>query len=256
MNLKLEKPIAFIDLETTGTSIAHDRIVEISILKVNPDGSRNVKTRRVNPGIPIPKVVSEIHGIYDEDVKDEPSFCQLSKSLAIFLNDCDLGGFNSNHFDIPLLEEEFLRCGVAFTTKDRKLVDVQNIFHKKEQRTLVAAYKFYCDKDLEGAHGAEADIMATYEVLEAQLDRYEDLENTVDFLHDFSKRGNSLDSMNRIALNADGQAVINFGKHKGRPVFEVFEQEPSYYNWMMKGDFALGTKRVLQELMDEYKSSK
>lgn len=245
MKLQLKRPIVFFDLETTGTDVAKDRIVEISILKLHPDGKKEVKTRRVNPEMPIPVGSSEIHGIYDEDVKDEPTFAALAKSLAQFIGNSDLAGYNSNKFDVPLLMEEFLRVDVDFDLESRKLVDVQNIFHKMEQRTLVAAYKFYCGKDLVDAHSAEADIKATYEVLESQIERYEELENDVDFLADFSKRNDTADLMGRIVFNEEGVEVFNFGKHKGKPVTEVLEKEPSYYDWMMKGDFPLYTKKIL-----------
>ncbi|MAC95626.1 MAG: DNA polymerase III subunit epsilon [Flavobacteriales bacterium] len=245
MKLQLKRPIVFFDLETTGTDVAKDRIVEISILKLHPDGKKEVKTRRVNPEMPIPVGSSEIHGIYDEDVKDEPTFAALAKSLAQFIGNSDLAGYNSNKFDVPLLMEEFLRVDVDFDLESRKLVDVQNIFHKMEQRTLVAAYKFYCGKDLVDAHSAEADIKATYEVLESQIERYEELENDVDFLADFSKRNDTADLMGRIVFNEEGVEVFNFGKHKGKPVKEVLEKEPSYYDWMMKGDFPLYTKKIL-----------
>lgn len=245
MKLQLKRPIVFFDLETTGTDVAKDRIVEISILKLHPDGKKEVKTRRVNPEMPIPAGSSEIHEIYDEDVKDEPTFAALAKSLAQFIGNSDLAGYNSNKFDVPLLMEEFLRVGVDFELESRKLVDVQNIFHKMEQRTLVAAYKFYCGKDLVDAHSAEADIKATYEVLESQIERYEELENDIDFLADFSKRNDTADLMGRIVFNEEGVEVFNFGKHKGKPVTEVLEKEPSYYDWMMKGDFPLYTKKIL-----------
>lgn len=248
MNLILNKPIVFFDLETTGVNVAADRIVEISILKLHPDGKKEVKTRRVNPEMPIPKGSSEIHGIYDEDVKDEPTFKAIAKSLAQFIGNSDLAGFNSNKFDVPLLMEEFLRVGVDFDLKARKLVDVQNIFHKMEQRTLVAAYKFYCGKELENAHSAEADIKATYEVLESQVDKYDELENNIDFLAEFSTRNKTADLMGRIIYNEDGIEVFNFGKHKNQPVAEIFEKEPSYYNWMMNGDFPRYTKKVLTEI--------
>jgi DNA polymerase-3 subunit epsilon len=245
MNLKLTRPIVFFDLETTGVDVAKDRIVEISILKLHPDGKKEVKTRRVNPEIPIPPATTEIHGISDEDVKDEPTFSALAKSLAQFIGNSDLAGYNSNKFDVPLLVEEFLRVDVDFDLENRKLVDVQNIFHKMEQRTLVAAYKFYCGKDLVDAHSAEADNKATYEVLESQIERYEELENDIDFLSEFSKRNNTADLMGRIVFNEDNVEVFNFGKHRGKPVSEILEKDPSYYNWMMKGDFPLYTKKVL-----------
>ncbi len=248
MNLKLTKPIVFFDLETTGVDVAKDRIVEISIMKIQPDGKQEVKTRRINPEMPIPKESSEIHGIYDKDVENEPTFKAVAKSLAQFIGNSDLAGFNSNKFDVPLLVEEFLRVGVDFEMHNRRLVDVQNIFHKMEQRTLVAAYKFYCDKELTDAHSAEADIKATYEVLQSQIERYEDLDSSVDFLAEFSMRNQNADLMGRIVFNEEGLEVFNFGKHKGRVVSEVLKKDPSYYNWMMKGDFPQYTKKVLTEI--------
>ena len=248
MELNLKRPIIFFDLETTGIDIARDRIVEISMVKVMPDGEEIVRTRRINPGMPIPAEATAIHGITDEDVKDCPLFPQIAKSLAQFIEGCDFGGFNSNRFDLPVLVEEFLRAGVDVDFKRRRFVDVQNIFHKKEQRTLVAAYKFYCDKDLEDAHSAEADTLATYEVLMAQLERYPDLENDIDKLAEFSTRGEAADYAGRILFNEKGEEVFGFGKYKGRPVAEVFRAEPSYYAWMMNGDFPLYTKKVITEI--------
>mgnify|MGYP006103424843 FL=1 len=245
MGLELKKPIVFFDLETTGVDVSKDRIVEISILKLHPDGKKEVKTRRVNPEMHIPKVTSEIHGIYDEDVKEEPTFKAMAKSLATFIGNSDLAGFNSNKFDVPLLVEEFLRVGVDFDIEGRSLVDVQNIFHKMEQRTLVAAYKFYCGKELTNAHSAEADNIATFDVLEAQIERYDELENNVNFLSDFSRRTSNADLMGRIVFNEENIEVFNFGKHKGMPVATVLESDPSYYKWMMNGDFPLYTKKVL-----------
>ena len=245
MGLELKKPIVFFDLETTGVDVSKDRIVEISILKLHPDGKKEVKTRRVNPEMHIPKVTSEIHGIYDEDVKEEPTFKAMAKSLATFIGNSDLAGFNSNKFDVPLLVEEFLRVGVDFDIEGRSLVDVQNIFHKMEQRTLVAAYKFYCGKELTNAHSAEADNIATFDVLEAQIERYDELENNVNFLSDFSRRTSNADLMGRIVFNEENIEVFNFGKHKGMPVSTVLETDPSYYKWMMNGDFPLYTKKVL-----------
>ena len=248
MKLKLNRPLAFIDLETTGVNVGSDRIVEISILKIFPDGSKETKTKRINPTIPIPKEASAIHGIYDKDVQDAPTFNSIAKSLAQFLEVSDLAGYNSNKFDIPLLAEEFLRAEIDFDLKGRKLVDVQNIFHQMEQRTLVAAYKFYCQKELENAHSAEADIIATYEILEAQLDKYDSLKNDINFLHDFSYRTNAADLAGRIVFNSKGVEVFNFGKHKDKPVEEIFKIEPSYYNWMMQGDFPLYTKKVITSI--------
>jgi len=245
MKLNLNKPIVFFDLETTGVDVAKDRIVEISIMKLHPDGEKEIKTRRVNPEMPIPEESSKIHGIYDADVKDEPTFKALAKSLAQFIGNSDLAGYNSNKFDVPLLVEEFLRVGVDFDITNRKLVDVQNIFHKMEQRTLVAAYKFYCGKELQDAHSAEADNLATYEVLESQIERYDELKNDIDFLAEFSSRSNNADLMGRIVFNEEGEEVFNFGKHRGKPVSQILEQEPSYYNWIMDGNFPLYTKKVL-----------
>ena len=245
MGLELKKPIVFFDLETTGVDVSKDRIVEISILKLHPDGKKEVKTRKVNPEVSIPLVTSLIHGIYDDDVKDEPTFKAMAKSLATFIGNSDLAGFNSNKFDVPLLVEEFLRVGVDFDVENRSLVDVQNIFHKLEQRTLVAAYKFYCKKDLTNAHSAEADNIATYEVLEAQLEKYDELENNVKFLSEFSRRNKNADLLGRIVFNDEDIEVFNFGKHKGRAVTDILENEPSYYKWMMNGDFPLYTKKVL-----------
>ncbi len=248
MNLNLKRPIVFFDLETTGVDTSRDRIVEISMIKVNPDGSEEVKTRRLNPEMPIPPESTAVHGITDEDVKDCPTFAQIAKSLEEFLQGCDFGGFNSNRFDLPVLVEEFLRVGIDVDFKRRRFIDVQNIFHKKEQRTLVAAYKFYCDRDLNDAHSAEADTRATYEVLKAQLDRYPDLANDVDALADFSARGETVDYAGRILRNEKGVEIFGFGKYKGRSVEEIFRIEPSYYDWMMKGDFPLYTKKVITEI--------
>ncbi len=248
MKLNLKRPIVFFDLETTGVDTSKDRIVEISLVKVMPDGEEITKTRKINPGMHIPEESTAIHGITDDDVKECPSFAQVARSLEQFINGCDFGGFNSNRFDLPVLAEEFMRAGVEIDFKRRKFIDVQNIFHKKEQRTLVAAYKFYCDKDLNDAHSAEADTKATYEVLKAQLDRYADLENNIDKLAEFSSRGETVDYAGRIVYNDKGVEVFGFGKHKGRSVAEVFNQEPSYYAWMMNGDFPLYTKKVITEI--------
>jgi DNA polymerase III subunit epsilon len=246
MQLKLNKPIVFFDLETTGINVASDRIVEISALKINVDGTRELKTARVNPTIPIPASSSAVHGIYDEDVKEAPAFKQLAKSLANFIEGCDLAGYNSNKFDVPLLAEEFLRADIDFDIKDRRLIDVQNIFHQMEQRTLVAAYKFYCNKTLENAHSAQADTTATWEILEAQLERYTDtLKNDVQFLHEFSSRSKNVDLAGRIIYNDKGVEVFSFGKHASKSVTETFKTEPSYYDWMMKGDFPLYTKKII-----------
>ncbi|WP_300284984.1 3'-5' exonuclease [uncultured Alistipes sp.] len=245
MNLNLKNPIVFLDLETTGVDPSKDRIVEISLVKVMPDGSREVKTRRLNPEMHIPEEASAIHHIYDEDVADCPPFRAVAKSLWAYIEGCDFGGYNSNKFDIPVLVEEFLRAGLDVDLRKSRFIDVQNIFHKMEQRTLVAAYKFYCDKDLTEAHSAEADTLATYEVLLAQLDRYPELKNDVDFLAEFSARGRSVDYAGRIVYDEKGVEVFGFGKHRGRSVAEVFRTEPSYYSWMMNGDFPLYTKKVI-----------
>ncbi len=248
MQLNLKNPIVFFDLETTGVDTSRDRIVEISTVKVFPNGEKEVKTRRLNPEMHIPEEATAVHGITDEDVANEPPFRAIAKSLAAYLEGCDFGGFNSNKFDVPVLMEEFLRAGVNVDFKNRKFIDVQNIFHKMEQRTLEAAYRFYCDKTLENAHSAEADTMATYEVLMAQLDRYPELQNDVSYLADFSARGQSADYAGRILYNEKGEEVFGFGKYKGRSVAEVFREEPSYYSWMMNGDFPLYTKKVITEI--------
>lgn len=249
MQLNLKNPMVFFDLETTGVSITHDRIVEVSFLKVYPNGKEEIKSRRINPGMPIPPQATAIHGITDDDVKDCPTFKQVARSLADQLEGCDLAGFNSSRFDVPMLAEEFLRAGVDFDMSKRKFVDVQIIFHRKEQRTLEAAYAFYCNKQLENAHSAEADAMATYEVLKSQLDRYPDLVNDIDALSkEYSSFNNNLDFAGRIILNEEGVEVFNFGKHKGKPVLQVLKNEPGYYSWMMEGDFPLNTKQVLTKI--------
>ena len=248
MQLNLKNPLVFFDLETTGINIVKDRIVEISLVKVYPNGKEEVKTRRINPEMHIPEESTAIHGITDEDVKDCPTFKEIAKSLAALIEGCDLAGFNSNRFDIPLLAEEFLRVGVDVDLNKRKFVDVQTIFHKMEQRTLGAAYKFYCNKSLENAHTAEADTMATYEVLKAQLDRYPELENDVNFLSHYSSFTNNVDFAGRMVYNDKGQEMINFGKYKGRLVEDVLKNDPGYYSWMMNGDFPLNTKKILTEI--------
>ncbi len=248
MELNLKRPIAFFDLETTGINIAKDRIVEISVVKVHPGSKEEWFTERINPGIPISPQASAIHGITDEDVKDCPSFREIAKNLAKFLEGCDLAGYNAIRFDIPLLAEEFLRQEVDFDIRKRRCIDVQVIFHKKEQRTLSAALKFYCKKELEEAHSAKADTKATYEILKAQLDMYKDLENDIDKLAEFSKQNKFADLAGRIVYNTKGQEVFNFGKHKGKPVEDVLMKEPSYYSWMMEGDFPEYTKKVLTEI--------
>jgi DNA polymerase III subunit epsilon len=245
MNLKLSKPICFFDLETTGINISKDRIVEISILKVFPDGKEERKTWLVNPEIQIPKEVIAIHGITNEKVANQPTFKELAKEINNMIKDSDLGGFNSNRFDIPLLAEEMLRADMDFDMKNRVSIDVQTIFHKMEQRTLVAAYKFYCNKNLEDAHSAEADTFATYEVLKAQLSKYEALENDTKFLADFSSRKKFADFAGFITYNKDGEECFSFGKHKNKRVLDVLEQEPGYFGWLLNADFPLYTKKVL-----------
>ena len=248
MNLNLKNPIAFIDLETTGINVAKDRIVEISIVKVSPNGNEEVKTYRVNPEIPIPKHASAVHGIKDEDVKDEPTFKELGKNIAKYLEGCDLAGYNSNRFDFPLLAEEFLRADIDFDMRKRKFVDVQTIFHKMEQRTLSAAYQFYCNKELEGAHGAEADTKATYEVLKAQLDKYDKLENDIEYLSKFSSQNKNADFAGFIVFDENGVETFNFGKNKGVAVEKVLDEQPGYYGWIMNSDFPLYTKKILTEI--------
>jgi len=261
MKLNLIRPLAFFDLETTGVNVGADRIVEIAILKAMPDGSEVIKTMRIHPEMPIPLQSSLIHGIYDEHIADAPKFREVATELAEFIGDADLAGYNSNRFDIPVLLEEFLRAGVDFDMSDRKFVDVQNIFHQMEQRTLRAAYKFYCDKDIINAHSAEADITATYHVLLAQLDRYENadfedkqgnitqpVKNDVHSLHAFTNMNKPVDFAGRMVFNENGEEVFNFGKHKNKTVEQVFDMEPSYYAWMKQGDFPLYTKKKLEEI--------
>jgi DNA polymerase-3 subunit epsilon len=248
LNLNLKKPIAFIDLETTGINITTDRIVELSVLKIGPNGKEEWMTTRVNPEMPIPAKTTAIHGITDTDVANAPTFKEVGKKLATFLDGCDLAGYNAIKFDIPVLAEEFLRVNIDFNFRKRRYVDVQVIFHKKEQRTLAAAYLFYCRKELEGAHGSKADTAATFEVLKSQLDRYKDLENDVEKLADFSSFNNNVDFAGRIILDENGVEVFNFGKHKGKSVEAVFNEEPAYYSWMMNGEFPLYTKKVLTEI--------
>jgi DNA polymerase-3 subunit epsilon len=248
MELKLKNPIVFFDLETTGINVASDRIVEISWLKIMPSGQEVSHTQLVNPTIPIDPRATAIHGISDEDVKDKPTFKEIAKSLVREFEGCDLAGYNSNKFDKPLLAEEFLRAEVDFDMSRRKFIDVQVIFHKMEQRTLSAAYKFYCEKDLEEAHTAEADTRATYEILKAQLDRYGDLENSVEFLSGFSAQKRNVDFAGRIILNDRDVEVFNFGKYKGEPVEEVLRKDPGYFGWILNGDFPLHTKKVLTNI--------
>ena len=245
--LQLTKPLAFIDLETTGINLGTDRIVEIAIIKILPDGNKSIKRKLVNPETPIPKAASDIHGITDEMVKDAPTFRQIAQELKQILDGCDFGGYNSNRFDIPLLVEEFLRAEVDFDMKGRRMLDVQNIFFKMEQRTLGAAYKFYCSKVLEGAHSAEIDATATAEILDAQLQRYPELGNSVDSILKFLGEEVVVDFARRFVME-NGVDVFNFVKFKGRPVAEVLNSEPQYYDWMMRGDFPLHTKNKLREI--------
>lgn len=245
--LQLKKPLAFIDLETTGTNLGTDRIVEIAIVKILTDGNRTIKRKLLNPEIPISRVSQEMHGYTNEMVKDAPTFKQVAHELKQFLDGCDLGGYNSNRFDVPLLIEEFIRAGVEFDMKGRKLVDVQHIFHRMEQRTLSAAYKFYCSKNLEPAHNAEKDATATCEIFEAQLSRYPELGTTVDSVLKIIGEDVIVDFGRRFTID-NGIEVFNFGKHKGRPVAEVLRAEPQYYDWMMKGDFPQHTKQKLTEI--------
>ncbi len=258
MKLNLQNPLIFFDLETTGVDVAKDRIVELCYIKVFPNGNEESKSMRINPCMPIPPKSSEVHGIYDADVVDCPTFKDIAPELFKTFQGCDLAGFNSNRFDIPLLCEEFLRQGMDFDVSKRKCIDVQNIYHKLERRTLVAAYKYYCEKDLEDAHSALADTRATLEVLEAQLDRYpSDLKNDVGFLAEYSKMNNNVDFAGRIIRDEKGVEVFNFGKHKGKPVVDVLRRlDPSYYAWMMQGDFAQNTKQVLTKLYLASKSRK
>ncbi len=256
MELKLTKPICFFDLETTGTNVAKDRIVEISILKVFPNGNKESKTWLVNPQIPIPAESQAIHGISDEKVANEPSFKQLSKEIYKMIRDSDLAGFNSDRFDIPLLVEEMLRAGIDFDMKNMVSVDVQTIFHKMEKRTLEAAYKFYCDKELDQAHSAEADTQATYEVLLAQLGRYPELENNIKKLSEFTTRKQTLDFAGFIVLDEEEKPIFSFGKHKGKRVEEILEEEPGYFGWILNADFPLYTKKVLTQIKLEKLNNK
>ena len=249
MKLNLKNPIVFFDLETTGTNINSDRIVEICYLKVYPNGNEESKTMRINPEMHIPETSTAIHGIHDEDVADCPTFKQIAKELARAIEGADIAGFNSNRFDVPVLVEEFLRTGIDIDLSRRKFIDVQVIYHKLEQRTLSAAYKFYCGKNLEDAHTAEADTRATYEVLKAQLDRYPDvLQNDVAFLSEYSTYSKNVDFAGRIVYDDKGVEVFNFGKYKGMPVAEVLKKDTGYFGWIMNGDFTLNTKNVLTKI--------
>ncbi len=248
MNINLNRPLVIFDLETTGISISKDRIVELCTIKVMPGGNEEIKTQRYNPTIPIPAVVSAIHGIYDKDVIDMPTFASKAHELAKYLEGCDFAGFNSNRFDFPLLVEEFLRANVEFDSENRKFVDAQRIYHAMEQRNLAAAYKFYCNKEIENAHSAEADTLATWEVLKAQVEKYEGLENNIDFLHNFSGQSKNVDFAGRMVFDDKGREVFNFGKHKGKIVTEVLSKESSYYQWIMDNDFSHDTKRRLTQI--------
>jgi DNA polymerase III subunit epsilon len=249
MSLQLNRPLVFIDLETTGTNLSTDRIVEVAIVKIFPDGTKAVKQKILNPQIPIPKHSSDIHGITDDKVKDAPTFKQVANELKQFIDDADFSGYNSNRFDIPLLMEEFLRAGLTIDMTNRKMVDVQHIFHMMEKRTLGAAYKFYCEKELMDAHSAEADATATWEILQAQLLRYQHLGNTLETILQFTGEEKFVDFARRFVMDNDVE-VFNFGKHKGRPVSDVLKAEPQYYDWMMKGDFPLHTKQKLTEILN------
>lgn len=256
MQLNLIKPIVFFDLETTGIRIATDKIVEISILKVFPNGNKESKTWLVNPEIEIPTEATEIHGITNEKVVTEPTFKELAPEINAMIEGCDLAGFNSNRFDIPLLAEELMRAGFDFTMNDRKAIDVQVIFHKKEQRTLSAGYQFYCGKELEGAHGAEADTNATYEILLAQLEKYDDVENSVAALSEFSTHGKRADFAGFILMNEHDEEIFSFGKYKGRTVAEVLKENPGYYAWIQNADFPLYTKKILKEIKERLSAPK
>jgi DNA polymerase-3 subunit epsilon len=248
--LNLTRPIAFIDLETTGVNLSFDRIVEIAIIKVLPDGERQVKRKLINPEKPIPKETTDIHGITDEMVKDAPTFKQAGNEIKQYLENCDLGGYNSNRFDIPMLMEEFLRAGMEVDLSNRRMIDVQHIFYSMEPRTLTAAYKFYCQKELVNAHSAENDVQATIDVLLAQVDRYKNLGNSIDTILEVIGEEKIVDYARRFSFDEKGREIFNFGKFKGRPVADVLKSEPQYYDWMMKGDFPLHTKKKLTELFN------
>ncbi|MCO5235069.1 MAG: 3'-5' exonuclease [Chitinophagaceae bacterium] len=249
MPLQLSRPLAVIDLETTGINLTTDRIVEIAIVRVQPDGAQTVKRKLVNPLIPIPKAASDVHGITDDMVKDAPSFKQIANEIRQFLDNCDLAGYNSNRFDLPLLVEEFLRAGLEFDLNNRHFLDVQKLYHMMEPRNLSAAYKFYCEKDLENAHSAEADATATFEILQSQLERYPQVGATVESVIKFTGEEQIVDFARRFVVE-NGIEIFNFGKHKGKPVTEVLKAEPQYYDWMMKGDFPMHTKQKLTEIFN------
>ena len=253
MKLNLKRPIIFFDLETTGLDIAKDRIVELCYIRVEPNGNEEARSMRINPEMHIPEVASSVHGITDDDVKDCPTFADVAPQLAATFEGCDLAGFNSNRFDLPLLAEEFMKAGVNIDLSHVQAIDVQNIYHKLEKRTLAAAYKFYCGRDLENAHSALADTQATYEVLQAQLDHYpNDLQNDVDFLAEFSRMNRNIDFAGRFVYDESGKELINFGKYKGKAIQDVLSRDPGYYSWIMQGDFTLNTKQVLTKLRLKY----
>ncbi len=275
MNLKLKRPLVIFDLETTGTDVGKDRILEIALLKIMPDGQRiswppqtgNEHRFIINPGIPIPPATSMIHGIYDADVKDAPTFAEVAPKLFKFIFDCDLGGFNSNRFDIPLLAEEFLRAGIDFSIDDRKLVDVQELFHFMEQRTLKAAYKFYCNKSLDNAHEALPDVLATFDVLDAMIERYKDVQVAdpkgvlyhpvqpdVETLHALGARKRRADLAGHLVYNDDEQPMFNFGKYKHQILSEVFKKDPGYYGWLMQADFPMYTKKVVSQWRERFRN--
>ena len=254
MQLKLDKPIVFFDLETTGLQIAKDRIIEIAILKIFPNGNKESKTWLINPTIPIPSETTKIHGISDEKVRNEPTFKDLASNILELIRNCDLAGYNSNKFDIPLLVEEFLRAGINFEIKKIKTIDVQNIFHKLEKRTLIAAYKFYCDKNLENAHSAQADTIATYEVLAAQLEKYNELKNDVNFLSKFSEIGGEfVDSAGFIRLNKKGEEILSFGKYRNITLIQIWNENPGYFSWFNQADFPQHTKNIMKDFTTKIK---
>ncbi len=255
MHLKLDRPLAVFDLETTGVNTQHDRIVEIAIVKIMPDGERVRKEMLINPTIPIPHQASDVHGIKDEDVRDKPTFKEVANEIKQFMDDCDLAGFNSNRFDIPMLNEEFLRVGIDPQFKERKMVDVQSIFHKKEPRDLTAAYQFYCDQKLEDAHSALVDAEATADILIAQVEHYDDIANNVTGLESFSEQTKYIDYARRLVME-EGVPRFNFGKHKGKSLDEVFAKEPQYYDWIMNADFSQDTKNELSKFYNQYKLTK
>jgi len=256
MQLNLTRPIIFFDLETTGTNVSHDRIVEISLIKVYPDGRESEHSTRVNPGCHIPAEATAVHHITDDDVADKPRFADIAPRLCNFFTDSDIAGYNSNRFDIPMLAEEFARAGIAFDFSKARFIDVQTIFHKKEQRTLTAAYRFYCDRDLEDAHSATADTRATYEVLKAQLDRYPDLVNDVGKLSEFSMQNHNVDLMGRLVYDDKGREVINFGKYRGQVAEDVIRRDPGYISWILQGDFTQNTKAAFMVIEHRVKAAK